>query len=180
MKFLVFISLVAAIIVFSCEKQIDDAYTTIQEEKQGLERKEPSSLNLISDSLYCKDSVREAFLLRAKGVLAKYAGYELIKSNINQLSVGNDTSINKIAPYIYKIRNVKDTLFVEIRFYSESVSDMLTGIDIVSENSLNFLCENYNTINEKLACLYSVKYTILKRKSSRLKLSFRGKPLYNY
>jgi hypothetical protein len=177
MKYLILISILL-FSVFSCKKQLNDFYKETPQKSINIQEKQALTLPQKARPQYYKDSLREAFLLRAKNVIAKQEGYELIKSEINLIS--EDKISNKTKPYIHKIRNIKDTLFIEVRFYAKANSKMLCGIDLIQENCLNLLCENYQALNDNFSHPYSASYTIIKRKFSRLQFQFQGILLHNY
>ncbi len=131
--------------------------------------------NQISKPSYYNDSLQKAFFLRIRNVVAKQGGYKLLDTEVVLISSG--VGIKKEAPYIEDIRNIRDTLFIEVRFYMESKSKIICGIDLDEENSLDLRYENYHLINDDLLCFYSAKYVVLKRKFSRLHFKINGIPL---
>ncbi len=164
--------LLVVIFIFSCEKQDDDLLIT---QKKVTENEFHDGIYVSMDEkpYYYKDSLREAFLLRAKKVISKYAGFTLIDVSL----IKEDSVSTYQKPSIVNVRNVKDSLFVVIKFVSKNDSRMLYGIEIPNENTINFLSKTYSVIKNDSPHCYWVRYCVLKRKFSRLAFLFEGEPI---
>lgn len=171
----IFISLLCLIIllVFSCEKQNDNAFI----DQKSMVRNQSSNLLVDNDkrieqAIYYKDSVRVAFLIRAKNVLSRHSGYELIESKFTKTLEYESFSDKETC--IEQIRNKKDSLFIKVFFKSKSEIETIQGIEYKDGDVINLLCERYHLINSEKPVSYFVEYTILKRKWLRLNFQFNG------
>ncbi len=166
------IILLIAVLVYSCEKQVNDLPIN-QNTANGVAQVQTVNIPIGERPYYYKDSVREAFLLRAKKVISKYSGLKLIDAQL----IKEEANLNCKKPVIVNIRNVRDSLFVVVKFSSKNSSKMLYGIESPKENTINFLSKTYSIISENTPRCYWVRYCVLKRKSSRLTFFFEGEPI---
>jgi hypothetical protein len=121
---------------------------------------------------YYKDSLREASLIRAKNVLSKYEGYELIETRVEE--VKNPSDLHKKGTVIERIRNKKDTLCIRVYWKTNQISKMIFGIEYKEADKLNLLCKTFDEHSSETPIYYEIKYLIKKRKWSRLNFEFEG------
>ncbi|MBN2669658.1 MAG: hypothetical protein JXR60_10565 [Bacteroidales bacterium] len=171
---LLFIGLFA--LIFSCEKEREDHLWVEKVKSTPKSFVHKINSNCETEKIpYYKDSIRVANLIRAKNVISKHSGYELISTKMKMLDKNPFKDIE--GTYIESVKNKKDTLIVKIIYNFRPVNGAILGIEYIEENELNFICQAYCKAQNEEQQYYMLEYTILKRKWTRLSFKFENQDI---